>query len=40
MCGIVGYVGIQLVIEILLLGLEKLEYWGYDFVGVVIICNG
>jgi len=30
MCGIVGYIGTQAATEILLAGLEKLEYRGYD----------
>jgi len=34
MCGIVGYVGYQPVQEILLAGLEKLEYRGYDSAGI------
>ena len=35
-CGIVGYVGHQEVQEILLSGLEKLEYRGYDSAGISI----
>src|SRR3954470_23843568 len=34
MCGIVGYVGNRPVQEILLEGLEKLEYRGYDSAGI------
>jgi glutamine---fructose-6-phosphate transaminase (isomerizing) len=34
MCGIVGYVGHRPVQEILLAGLEKLEYRGYDSAGI------
>src|SRR5262245_39072438 len=34
MCGIVGYVGHRPVREILLAGLEKLEYRGYDSAGI------
>jgi len=34
MCGIVGYVGNRPVQEILLAGLEKLEYRGYDSAGI------
>ncbi len=34
MCGIVGYVGHQPVQEVLLAGLEKLEYRGYDSAGI------
>jgi glutamine---fructose-6-phosphate transaminase (isomerizing) len=36
MCGIVGYVGNRPVQEILLSGLEKLEYRGYDSAGISI----
>jgi glucosamine--fructose-6-phosphate aminotransferase (isomerizing) len=34
MCGIVGYVGQRPVQEVLLAGLEKLEYRGYDSAGI------
>lgn len=37
MCGIVGYVGTEDVKEILLSGLEKLEYRGYDSAGLALI---
>jgi glucosamine--fructose-6-phosphate aminotransferase (isomerizing) len=40
MCGIVGYVGTQTATEILLSGLEKLEYRGYDSAGVATIWEG
>ena len=36
MCGIVGYVGRRPVQEILLAGLEKLEYRGYDSAGISV----
>ena len=36
MCGIVGYIGHEDVKEILLAGLEKLEYRGYDSAGIVV----
>ncbi|MCL1949117.1 MAG: glutamine--fructose-6-phosphate transaminase (isomerizing) [Turicibacter sp.] len=36
MCGIVGYIGKQDVTEILLGGLEKLEYRGYDSAGIAL----
>ena len=36
MCGIVGYVGFEDVKEIILGGLEKLEYRGYDSAGIAI----
>lgn len=39
MCGIVGYIGINDVKEIILGGLEKLEYRGYDSAGIAIINN-
>ncbi|MBN6187544.1 glutamine--fructose-6-phosphate transaminase (isomerizing) [Aneurinibacillus sp. BA2021] len=39
MCGIVGYIGTQDTKEILLRGLEKLEYRGYDSAGIAI-ANG
>ena len=40
MCGIVGYVGGRPVQEILLAGLEKLEYRGYDSAGVTVLADG
>src|SRR3954452_13031592 len=40
MCGIVGYVGQRPVQEILLAGLEKLEYRGYDSAGFSIQSEG
>ncbi len=40
MCGIVGYVGQRPVQEILLAGLEKLEYRGYDSAGVSVMDGG
>jgi len=36
MCGIVGYTGTQLAAPILLAGLEKLEYRGYDSAGLAV----
>ncbi len=36
MCGIVGYVGTEDAKEILLRGLEKLEYRGYDSAGIAV----
>ncbi|MGV8146716.1 MAG: glutamine--fructose-6-phosphate transaminase (isomerizing) [Alkaliphilus sp.] len=39
MCGIVGYIGKQEVVPILLEGLSKLEYRGYDSAGVAIYNN-
>ena len=40
MCGIVGYVGSKDVVPVLLSGLSKLEYRGYDSAGVAIVCDG
>jgi glutamine---fructose-6-phosphate transaminase (isomerizing) len=40
MCGIVGYVGGRPCREILVAGLEKLEYRGYDSAGVSVIEGG
>ncbi len=40
MCGIVGYIGTQAAREILLAGLEKLEYRGYDSAGLATIWEG
>jgi glutamine---fructose-6-phosphate transaminase (isomerizing) len=37
MCGIVGYIGEQDSKEILLRGLEKLEYRGYDSAGIAVL---
>lgn len=39
MCGIVGYVGHKSVVDILLDGLEQLEYRGYDSSGVAVMCD-
>src|SRR3954470_24157319 len=40
MCGIVGYVGKRPVQEILLEGLRRLEYRGYDSAGISVIAGG
>jgi glutamine---fructose-6-phosphate transaminase (isomerizing) len=40
MCGIVGYVGSRPVVDILIRGLRRLEYRGYDSAGVAFFQNG
>ena len=40
MCGIVGYVGDQSALPVLLDGMRKLEYRGYDSAGVAVLLNG
>lgn len=39
MCGIVGYIGNKPVVDILLDGLEQLEYRGYDSSGIAVKCS-
>jgi glucosamine--fructose-6-phosphate aminotransferase (isomerizing) len=40
MCGIVGYVGNQPALDVIIEGLERLEYRGYDSAGVAIRAAG
>jgi glutamine---fructose-6-phosphate transaminase (isomerizing) len=40
MCGIVGYVGNRPCLDLLVAGLEKLEYRGYDSAGISVIDDG
>ncbi len=40
MCGIVGYVGFQSAQKVIIQGLEKLEYRGYDSAGIAVVSNG
>jgi len=40
MCGIVGYIGPQDATPIILNGLKRLEYRGYDSAGVAVLQNG
>ncbi len=40
MCGIVGYVGKKQVVPVILDGLRRLEYRGYDSAGIAVAGNG
>ena len=40
MCGIIGYVGRQEAAPILLEGLERMEYRGYDSTGMAVCGDG
>jgi glucosamine--fructose-6-phosphate aminotransferase (isomerizing) len=40
MCGIVGYVGKKRVVPVILEGLRRLEYRGYDSAGIAVAGNG
>ncbi|GAA2166183.1 MULTISPECIES: glutamine--fructose-6-phosphate transaminase (isomerizing) [Glycomyces] len=39
MCGIVGYVGARSVVDVVIDGLRRLEYRGYDSAGVALVFN-
>ncbi|VAV84178.1 Glutamine--fructose-6-phosphate aminotransferase [isomerizing] [hydrothermal vent metagenome] len=40
MCGIVGYIGQRSARDVIIDGLRKLEYRGYDSAGIAIFCDG
>ncbi|MCW2874267.1 glutamine--fructose-6-phosphate transaminase (isomerizing) [Actinacidiphila oryziradicis] len=40
MCGIVGYVGGQSALDVVIAGLKRLEYRGYDSAGVAVLADG
>ncbi len=40
MCGIVGYVGNKNAVEVIMSGLHRLEYRGYDSAGVALVNDG
>ena len=40
MCGIVGAVSLRNIVPILVQGLQRLEYRGYDSCGVAVVANG
>ncbi len=40
MCGIVGYVGARNALDVVLAGLRRLEYRGYDSAGVAVLADG
>ncbi len=39
-CGIIGYIGESTAVPILIRGLQRLEYRGYDSAGIAVVENG
>ena len=39
MCGIVGYIGSEKATDVIVSGLKKLEYRGYDSSGIAVVDN-
>ena len=40
MCGIIGYLGPKNIVPVLIEGLKKLEYRGYDSAGIAVVEKG
>src|SRR5690625_4865119 len=39
-CGVVGYVGGQQALDVVVEGLRRLEYRGYDSAGIAVVADG